>query len=169
MTTQLSPSVLEKGHHLDVVRFCVILILAMVYICSMDHFLPHNTDAWAAEEEAKPEDEAAAAEEAQQNAIQDVFLKLDPFIVNLKGNGMKRYLKTSIAIEVEQPVVKKELEMLIPKVRDTILFVLTSKSYNDLFSNEGKIALKHELTAHINRILSSGTIKAIYITDFIIQ
>ena len=59
--------------------------------------------------------------------------------------------------------------MLTPKLRDTILFVLTSKSYNDLFSNEGKIALKHELIAHINRILKSGTIKAIYITDFIIQ
>jgi flagellar FliL protein len=125
--------------------------------------------AWA-EEEAPAEGETPPeGEEVQQDSVLDVFLKLEPFIVNLKGNGMKRYLKTTIAIEVEEKKVKEELEMLTPKLRDTILFVLTSKSYNDLFSNEGKIALKHELIAHINRILKSGTIKAIYITDFIIQ
>ncbi|MBF0449347.1 MAG: flagellar basal body-associated FliL family protein [Candidatus Magnetomorum sp.] len=173
MTTQLSSLTLnERHHHPGVIRFCVILILAVCSVWAMDHVLPfYSQSVWAADEEAAatPEDEAAAAAAAAQNAIQDVFLKLEPFIVNLKGNGMKRYLKTSIAIEVSQNIVKKELEMLIPKVRDTILFVLTSKSYNDLFSNEGKIALKHELIAHINRILKTGLIKAIYITDFIIQ
>jgi len=170
MTTLLSSAIFSKLHHFGAIRFCVIMIMAITFVSSMDHFLPSlDPCVLAADEEETPEGEEAAAAEAQQNAVQDVFLKLDPFIVNLKGNGMKRYLKTSIAIEVEQNIVKKELEMLIPKVRDTILFVLTSKSYNDLFSNEGKIALKHELIAHINRILTSGTIKAIYITDFIIQ
>jgi flagellar FliL protein len=137
----------------------------------MDYlFLSPHPVAWA-EEEAPAEGETppGEGEGAPQESVLDVFLKLDPFIVNLKGNGMKRYLKTTIAIEVEEKEVKQELEMLTPKLRDTILFVLTSKSYNDLFSNEGKIALKHELIAHINRILKSGNIKAIYITDFIIQ
>jgi flagellar FliL protein len=132
-------------------------------------FLSLHQTVWAEEEVPAEGETPPEGEGAQQEAVLDVFLKLDPFIVNLKGNGMKRYLKTTIAIEVEERKVKEELEMLTPKLRDTILFVLTSKSYNDLFSNEGKIALKHELIAHINRILKSGTIKAIYITDFIIQ
>lgn len=172
MATQLSPLTLKDRHlRMGVTWFCYILILSLCFAWTMDHISPlHEQRVWAADdEEATPEDPEAAAEAAAQAAIQDVFLKLDPFIVNLKGNGMKRYLKTTIAIEVGHNDVKKELEMLAPKLRDSILFVLTSKSYNDLFSNEGKIALKHELIAHINRILKTGTIKAIYITDFIIQ
>jgi len=172
MATQLCPFTLKERHLLlGVTQFCYILILSLCFVWTMDFVLPISEQrVWAADdEEVSPEEAAAAEEAAAQAAMQDVFLRLDPFIVNLKGNGMKRYLKTSIAIEVEHNDVKKELEMLTPKLRDTILFVLTSKSYNDLFSNEGKIALKHELIAHINRILKTGTIKAIYITDFIIQ
>lgn len=170
MTTRVSSQAICNRHHycLGVIRFCVLFIMSISIMWTMDNlFLSPHPTAWA-EEEAPAEGEAPP-EGAQQETALDVFLKLEPFIVNLKGNGMKRYLKTTIAIEVEEREVKEELEMLTPKLRDTILFVLTSKSYNDLFSNEGKIALKHELIAHINRILKSGTIKAIYITDFIIQ
>jgi len=173
MTTRVSSLTITNRHHeyLGMIRFFVLTIMSFSILWTMDYiFLAPNPTAWAeedapAEGETPPEGEGAQ----QQNAVLDVFLKMDPFIVNLKGNGMKRYLKTTIAIEVEEKEVKQELEMLTPKLRDTILFVLTSKSYNDLFSNEGKIALKHELIAHINRILKSGTIRAIYITDFIIQ
>jgi len=173
MTTRVSSLTICNRHHycLGVIRFCVLLIMSVSIMWTMDYLLlsPHST-AWADEEApAEGDTPPEEGEGAPQNAVLDVFLKMDPFIVNLKGNGMKRYLKTTIAIEVEEQEVKQELEMLTPKLRDTILFVLTSKSYNDLFSNEGKISLKHELIAHINRILKSGTIKAIYITDFIIQ
>jgi len=167
-----SLTICNRHHYcLGMIRFCVLFILSISIMWTMDYlFLSPHQAAWA-EEEAPAEGETPPeeGEGAQQDSILDVFLKLEPFIVNLKGNGMKRYLKTTIAIEVEEKEVKQELEMLTPKLRDTILFVLTSKSYNDLFSNEGKIALKHELIAHINRILKSGHIKAIYITDFIIQ
>jgi len=173
MTTRVSSLTICNRHHfyLGVIRFCVVFFISMSLMWTMDNlFLSTHPTAWADEEApAEGETPPEEGEGAQQESVLDVFLKLEPFIVNLKGNGMKRYLKTSIAIEVEEKEVKEELEMLTPKLRDTILFVLTSKSYNDLFSNEGKIALKHELIAHINRILKSGTIKAIYITDFIIQ
>jgi len=171
-TRVCSQAICNRNHYcLGVIRFCVLLIMSISIMWTMDHlFLSQHPTVWA-EEEAPAEGETPPEGEggAPQETVLDVFLKLEPFIVNLKGNGMKRYLKTTIAIEVEEREVKQELEMLTPKLRDTILFVLTSKSYNDLFSNEGKIALKHELIAHINRILKSGTIKAIYITDFIIQ
>jgi len=173
MTIHLSSLTCRDGKQVfwDVIRFGVVIIMTLGLLGTMDHmFQSSGTEAWAADEEEAPaEGEEGENPEEAQAAVLDVFLKLDPFIVNLKGNGMKRYLKTSIAIEVEENKVKQELEMLTPKLRDTILFVLTSKAYNDLFSNEGKIALKHELIAHINRILKTGTIKAIYITDFIIQ
>ncbi|ETR73119.1 MAG: Flagellar fliL protein [Candidatus Magnetoglobus multicellularis str. Araruama] len=172
MTIQMSSLTIRDRHHflIGVIRLCVITILTVNALWTMDHlFMSSNTVALAADEEEAPAEGEGGEAAPEQPEVLDVFLKLDPFIVNLKGNGMKRYLKTTIAIEVEVKEVKQELEMLTPKLRDTILFVLTSKSYNDLFSNEGKIALKHELIAHINRILKSGTIKAIYITDFIIQ
>jgi len=143
-----------------------ILLIISVFIAITLQTIPVITNVFAADEEAEAPKEG---EEAAQQEPMEIFFKLDPFIINLRGTGVKRYLKTSMAIELEGERLKKEMELRTPQLRDTIITVLTSKSFNDLNSNEGKISLKYELMAHINRILKTGAIRAIYFTDFIIQ
>jgi len=143
-----------------------VLLFISVFIAITLQTVPIITNVFAADEEVEAPKEG---EEAAQQEPMEIFFKLDPFIINLRGTGVKRYLKTSMAIEVEGERLKKEMELRTPQLRDTIITVLTSKSFNDLNSNEGKISLKYELMAHINRILKTGAIRAIYFTDFIIQ
>ena len=103
MTTRVSSLTMSNRHHkyVGVIRFIVLSIMSVCIMWTMDSvFMTPYSTAWA-EEEAPAEGETPPeGEEAQQDAVLDVFLKLEPFIVNLKGNGMKRYLKTTIAIEV---------------------------------------------------------------------
>ncbi|CAN2039383.1 flagellar FliL protein [Candidatus Magnetomoraceae bacterium gMMP-15] len=108
-------------------------------------------------------EEIAVADKAE------IFFPLNPFIVNLRGTGLKRYLKATIELEVDSDALKKELKTRTPQIRDAIVFVLTNKTYEDITTNEGKLQLKHELTARINNSLSNGVIRMLYFTDFIVQ
>lgn len=98
-----------------------------------------------------------------------ITCKMEPFIVNLLDRDGKRYLKTTIEFEVENRDIKNEFIQHTPQLRDAILLLLTSKSFEDISKLEGKLQLKNELIARINQILSGAGIRALYFTEFVVQ
>lgn len=98
-----------------------------------------------------------------------IICELEPFIVNLLDREGKRYLKTTIEFEVENEAIKKELTRRTPQVRDAILLLLTSKSFEDISKPEGKLRLKTELIVRINQILPRTGIRTLYFTEFVVQ
>ena len=98
-----------------------------------------------------------------------VMFPLDPFIVNLAGSAGKRFLKVTISLELSAPEVHEELTVNIQKVTDSILVLLSSKSFEDVYSVQGKFKLKDEVTTRVNRFLVIGHVKEAYFTEFIIQ
>ncbi|MDA8138532.1 MAG: flagellar basal body-associated FliL family protein [Desulfobacteraceae bacterium] len=97
------------------------------------------------------------------------ILKLDTMIVNLADQGGKRYLRVTMELELSGKEVEEEINKRLPQVRDAILMVLPSKTYNDISTTEGKVALRDELLAKINALLKTGTVKVIYFTEFVVQ
>lgn len=95
-------------------------------------------------------------------------IALDPFIVNLAGNS-RSYLKVSMALEVSDPVLEEQIANKMPKIQDTILFVLSSKTHDEIVTTEGKTLLKDELLMRLNTFVAGGTIQNIYFTSFVIQ
>ena len=83
-------------------------------------------------------------------------------------NG-KRFLKVTISLELSTPEVHAELKENIQKVTDSILVLLSSKSFEDVYSVQGKFKLKDEVTTRVNRFLVVGHVKDAYFTEFIIQ
>lgn len=98
-----------------------------------------------------------------------IIYKMEPFIVNLLDRDGKRYLKTTIGFEVENRDIKNELTQHTPQLRDAILLLLTSKSFEDISKPEGKLLLKNELIARINQILPGAGVRTLYFTEFIVQ
>jgi flagellar FliL protein len=93
---------------------------------------------------------------------------LEPFIVNLAGTG-KNYLKIEIGLELSDEKLKIEVENKLPQIKDAILLLLTSKTFEVVQSSEGKLALKNEIQTRLNTFMSSGAIKNIYFTNFVVQ
>lgn len=93
----------------------------------------------------------------------------DTFIVNLADPGGIRYLKVSMQAEVDSNKVIEEMEKRNPQVRDLILTVLSSKTYAEVSTPQGKIALKQEIIRRLNLILTTGTVRNIYFTEFVSQ
>ena len=122
-------------------------------------------------EEKPAEGEEGKKEEAPAEEDLDlgVMFPMDPFIVNLAGSEGKRFLKVTIFLELSTPEVNVEIKGKIQKVTDSILVLLSSKAFEDVYSVQGKFKLKGEITTRVNRFLVVGHIKDAYFTEFIIQ
>lgn len=96
------------------------------------------------------------------------ILKFDPFIVNLINTAGNRYLKVTINIELDAAAAE-ESRGRNAQIRDSIITLLSSKSYADVGSVSGKYQLRDEIAARINLIISEGKVKSVYFTEFVIQ
>ena len=128
-----------------------------------------------AEEEKKEgggEEEAAEAlknEEAPPEPGLGIMVPMKPFIVNLAQSKGKRFLKVSVTLELSAPEVNVEVNENIQKITDSILILLSSKTFEDVYSVQGKFKLKDEVTTRVNRFLVLGHVKDAYFTEFVIQ
>jgi len=98
-----------------------------------------------------------------------VMFTMDPFVVNLAGSKGKRFLKVTASLELSSPEVNPEFEENLQKITDSILVLLSSKSFEDVYSVQGKFKLKDEITTRVNRFLVVGHVKDAYFTEFIVQ
>mgnify|MGYP003315247932 CR=1 FL=1 len=94
---------------------------------------------------------------------------LDQFLVNLLSETGSRYLKMSLNIELSAETLTPEIDQKKPLLRDIIIRVLTSKTYEDISTAKGKERLKDEIVTRINETLRDGYIKNVFFTDFIVQ
>ena len=94
---------------------------------------------------------------------------LDTFIVNLLDDSGRRYLKTSIKLELNTKSVEEEIIQKMPLIQDDIIALLSNKSYEDIADISGKLRLRTQIMKRLNNIISGGEIQKVYFTDFVIQ
>ena len=120
--------------------------------------------------EEKVEEKASSEEPKPVKKVKkDLMFHLDPFIVNLAKSGGNRFLKMTISLEMSSPKVRLGLKKNIQKVTDSILLLLSTKTFKDVYSVQGKFTLKGEITTRVNQFLTEGQVKGAYFTEFIIQ
>jgi len=116
--------------------------------------------------------DAAALDPTQHmvdpNAL-GAMLALDPFIANLSDAGGARYLKTTFQLEFESDAIPHEAEERIPQIRDLLLTLLTSKSFEEIRTPAGKQNLREDVINRVNQVLDGPTVRAVYFTEFIVQ
>jgi flagellar FliL protein len=94
---------------------------------------------------------------------------MQPFIVNLVDPSGKRYLKATLSLELDRAEVKSEIETKTVKIRDAVLVLLSSKSFGDISTPEGKRRLREEIVTRINTFLTTGRVTGVYFTEFVVQ
>ena len=112
--------------------------------------------------------EETVSEEEQANAIKPLY-SLDTFIVNLADQGGKRYLRITMELEIDAIEVTEEINQRLPQLRNSVLMIVPSKSYQDIGTAQGKAALRDDLMVQMNTFLTTGQITNIYFTEFVVQ
>lgn len=95
------------------------------------------------------------------------MIPLETFLVNLAGNRGNKLLKVNMELEIEGATVAKEIDKRKPQIRDIIIILLSSKTYAQMSSPEGKEFLRDEIRDTVNSFLTSGKIKRVHFTEFI--
>ncbi len=100
-----------------------------------------------------------------------ITYELDTYIVNLMGKSSmsKKYLKVGIILGIGSEEQKPGIDQYKPLINDSVLILLSSKTYSELGTVEGKIQLKQELIMRINQVIGAPMVKKIYFTEFVVQ
>ena len=121
-------------------------------------------------EEEKVEEKTSSEEPKPVKKMKKALMfHLEQFIVNLAKSGGNRFLKATVSLEMSGPEVRLELKKNIQKITDSVLLLLSTKVFEDVYSVQGKFTLKGEITTRANQFLTKGQVKGAYFTEFIIQ
>jgi flagellar FliL protein len=98
-------------------------------------------------------------------------VEIPPFIVNLADTEQARYLRMTVSLGIggEGGGSEKPEALFMTRVRNAMLAVLSEKTSEQLLTAEGKAKLRKELLSAARAASEEPEVKAIYITDFIIQ
>lgn len=118
----------------------------------------------------KPKDEKAdTAGKKEEKKEEGINFPLDPFVVNLSDQGANKFLKISVQLELSGTLLQEKAKGKVPQLRDAVISLLTSKSSDALMTPDGKLQLKDEINIRANQILGQGSVKNVYLTDFVMQ
>ncbi|GAB6077646.1 flagellar basal body-associated FliL family protein [Hydrogenobaculum acidophilum] len=98
-----------------------------------------------------------------------IMYNLGSFLVNLADKNANTYAKVSITLELSNQKVQEEVIKRLPIIKDAVINLLSSKTYDEIRTPEGKEELRLELIKRINAILVTGGVQNIYFTQFIVQ
>lgn len=97
------------------------------------------------------------------------MVALDPFIANLNDEDGRRYLKATLQLEFFDGAVPSEFNARLPQLRDLLLTLLSSKTFAEVRTPQGKAVLRDEIVTRLNHALRADLVKAVYFTEFIVQ
>jgi flagellar protein FliL len=112
---------------------------------------------------------SGGAKKAEKKSDVVTIWPMEPFIVNIADVGGERYLKIVVQLEVSSPEAVSELEQIKPRIRDSILDLLTPKTLPELMDLAGKQRLRDDIAGRINNSITQGKVNRVYFTEFVVQ
>jgi len=100
------------------------------------------------------------------------LVSFDSFVVNLADPVGDRFLKATIRAVLNDPDIARELqrdELTRSRVRDRIISVLTSKTFEEVTGPGGKDSLRQQLQREINQSLPDDVVSEVLFVEFVVQ
>ena len=106
----------------------------------------------------------APAESEKKKAV---LFSLEPFVVNLSEPG--RYLKVTMQFEIAGEPRQEFIAEKVPILRDVIITLISSQTYEYASSPEGKSQLKDDILLRTDQILGHGVLQNPSFTNVVRQ
>lgn len=153
----------------------VVLVLAVGGVAAF-MLLKHSPSAEDEDGEVVTE-KAKPSKKKKVEREMPVYVALETFTVNLVPENGDQFLQLILSVEVEDAHVGDQLKAYMPKLRNDLTLLLSSKKASELISKEGKEHLAEEIKEQMNNVLEpaskakkrEGPIKEVLFTSFIIQ
>lgn len=130
------------------------------------------------DEEAAHETADKKAKKKDEKRVLPVYLKVDPYTINLRGEQGDQYLRLEMSAEFADQQAADAAKAYMPRIRHQTMQLLKGKMVNELNSKDGTQKLAKEIRDEMNLILGepeegqktpAGPVKEVLFTDFVIQ
>ncbi len=98
-----------------------------------------------------------------------VFIDIADITINLADTEVSRFLRAKIKLELRNEEVIPRVEQHMVQINDMVITLLSSKTFAEIRTPQGKYDLKEDLIYRMNRLISGKPIKNLYFTDFVSQ
>ena len=150
----------------------------------------------AVDAEGNPVEAAAAEPKLDMNAPpvppalpvpgEGVLFDVGTKVINLADPGGRRYLKVGIVLEFAphdtawytmateqraelQALFETEMATKQPVIEDLVITVISSKSFEQVYTLEGKEGLRQEIINRVNQMLPTQLVMYVYFNEFVVQ
>ncbi len=98
-----------------------------------------------------------------------IFVDIADITINLADTDVSRFLRAKIKLELRNEAAQARVEQQMIKINDMVLTLLSSKTFAEIRTPQGKYDLKEDIVYRINRLVGGKPIKNMYFTDFVSQ
>jgi flagellar protein FliL len=132
---------------------------------------PDTKDAKKAKSKSKKDKKGKKAE-VKAPAL---YVKYEPpFVVNFEAKGVMRFLQISMEVMTRDAPTSEVIKLHEPKIRNNMLMLLGSQTYDTLSSMEGKEGLRKQALETIAKVVEEEggegkEVEDIYFTSFVMQ
>lgn len=125
-------------------------------------------------EAGEPADGAAAASPAGAQTYDGPagLVEMEPFLVNINDPEAERFAKVQIKLAVvpeQRAAALADDALVLAQMRDRVLTLLTSKTYEELATPLGKEGFRREIKARLDPLVEGGEIREVLFQDFVVQ
>lgn len=118
-------------------------------------------------------DAHAPEAEKKEEKVPVYFAFEPPIVVNFKGATGMRFLQVTIEVMTYDPTVVPKIELNMPVIRNNLIFLLSGLSIDDLSTPEGKVKVRADALAEIQKVMVERTgkpgVEELYFTSFVMQ
>ncbi|HSQ41137.1 MAG TPA: flagellar basal body-associated FliL family protein [Fibrobacteraceae bacterium] len=164
---------------MGVILLAFVGIEAGMAIFFVNKLKPHDNTLEAVEKAQEEQKEA----QAKQTEMGLTLEKPIDVTVNIAETNGERFLKAAVQLEwsSSDAMLGEELQARLPKIKNIIIDILSSKPLADLMTVEGKKAIRESIVADINAVLPTevaeksgdakplGRVERAFFVEFIVQ
>jgi flagellar FliL protein len=120
----------------------------------------------------KPEGEGhgePAAAAGEPGGAPGPILKLENFIIQLRGTDTDRYVRVAFDLELNGEADRPVVQARLPHIRDAVISYFSDRSLDELRGSEGMDRIKIAVSKKLDDILSGHRVRSVFITELVIQ
>jgi len=106
---------------------------------------------------------------ADPNGAPGPILKLENFIIQLRGTDTDRYVRVAFDLELVAEADRAAIQARMPHIRDAIISYFSDRSLDELRGSEGMDRIKLAVAKKLDDIMASHRVRSVFITELVIQ
>ncbi len=100
------------------------------------------------------------------------LIEMETFLTNINDTRGKHHARLQLMVAVSPETAAEEIKadpVLMARMRDHVLTLLTSKTYDELSQSDGKETFRKEIAERLAPLVEAGSVEEVLFSDFVVQ